>query len=93
MSHKSKYATTKLGNKKIQKVLTEGVLSEEKYLLFTLNILLPGTPCASSPCFNGATCRNEGSSYTCECADGYIGDRCNIRGQSVLEYSSASNTI
>jgi hypothetical protein len=85
MSHKSKYATTKLGN--------QGVLSEEKYLLFTLNILLPGTPCASSPCFNGATCRNEDSSYTCECADGYIGDRCNIRGQSVREYSSASNTI
>ena len=25
---------------------------------------------------------NDGSSYSCECADGYIGDRCNIKGQS-----------
>ncbi|XP_028406423.1 fibropellin-1-like, partial [Dendronephthya gigantea] len=38
------------------------------------------TPCASSPCFNGATCVDEGAtSYTCQCRDGYVGDRCDIK--------------
>ena len=39
-------------------------------------------PCAAvfaNPCENGGTCNREGATgnYTCACADGYEGNRCN----------------
>lgn len=32
--------------------------------------------CGSSPCVNGATCNDNVHSYSCTCASGYGGDRC-----------------
>ena len=32
--------------------------------------------CLSSPCANDATCNDNVNSYTCTCADGYIGTNC-----------------
>ncbi|CAB4014837.1 fibrillin-2-like isoform X48 [Paramuricea clavata] len=37
------------------------------------------SPCASAPCFNGGTCSNSGTSFSCSCPVGYSGDRCEIQ--------------
>ena len=33
-------------------------------------------PCLPNPCKNGGKCNRKGSSYTCSCAKGYTGKRC-----------------
>ena len=33
-------------------------------------------PCDSSPCKNGATCTNEGDSFSCKCAENFMGQTC-----------------
>ena len=33
--------------------------------------------CASSPCMNGGTCRDQLGGFTCSCVDGYSGPTCN----------------
>ncbi|XP_030834506.1 CUB and sushi domain-containing protein 2-like [Strongylocentrotus purpuratus] len=33
-------------------------------------------PCYVEPCYNGATCSNHNSTFTCECAGGFTGLRC-----------------
>ena len=37
---------------------------------------MPGPPdeCAKNPCHEFADCTNVGSSYTCDCKDGYMGN-------------------
>ena len=32
--------------------------------------------CASSPCQNGGRCNDQVNGFTCDCADGYVGTRC-----------------
>ena len=32
--------------------------------------------CASKPCENGATCKDEVNAYSCVCAEGYTGVDC-----------------
>lgn len=32
--------------------------------------------CASEPCFNGATCKDEVDGFRCECLPGWTGSRC-----------------
>ena len=32
--------------------------------------------CASNPCVNGASCSDEVNAFSCSCAAGYTGDRC-----------------
>ena len=32
--------------------------------------------CDPSPCVNGATCHDQVNAYSCTCAAGYTGDRC-----------------
>ena len=34
------------------------------------------SPCESSPCKNGGTCKTIGKSVSCYCTDDYIGDNC-----------------
>ena len=34
-------------------------------------------PCENNTCENGATCVSAGLQYSCECADGFTGFRCN----------------
>ena len=35
------------------------------------------TPCTSSPCKNGGTCKITGDdSHSCQCAEGFYGDNC-----------------
>ncbi|XP_045769800.1 protein eyes shut [Maniola jurtina] len=40
--------------------------------------------CLSSPCMNGGTCSDHGDTYTCACANGWMGDHCN---QSVCNHN------
>ena len=39
------------------------------------------TPCASDPCFNGGTCSENESAFSCSCPVGYRGDRCEVTGK------------
>ena len=32
--------------------------------------------CESQPCYNGGSCRNTASGYTCQCRNNYVGRRC-----------------
>ena len=40
--------------------------------------------CASSPCQYGSTCSNEINRYTCTCAAGYTGTKCEICEQLLI---------
>ena len=42
-----------------------------------------GSPCASAPCFNGGTCKNEGEAFVCTCPPGYRGAQCQVEGKNV----------
>lgn len=44
------------------------------YITFLVEI--NGCDFAEVKCFNGGSCEARGSSYTCNCADGYIGTHC-----------------
>ena len=35
-------------------------------------------PCDSMPCVNGGSCFADGSTYICECREGYAGQRCEL---------------
>ena len=39
---------------------------------------MPRNPCDFHPCRNNGTCHSNGSSFTCTCAAGYSGQRCDI---------------
>lgn len=54
-------------------------------------------PCASSPCLHGNCSRSEGAeegepAYTCDCSEGYEGERCDqlLLGLSPADWDSAS---
>ena len=32
--------------------------------------------CESNPCVNGAVCKNDLNKFTCECKEGFEGDKC-----------------
>lgn len=34
--------------------------------------------CASVPCLNGATCHDQLNGFSCTCANGFLGDHCEI---------------
>ena len=34
--------------------------------------------CASNPCMNGGSCRDEVGTYVCSCPSGWTGDRCEL---------------
>ena len=42
------------------------------YSIFFLDV----DECESTPCTNGGTCVNEQPGYSCQCKDGYKGQRC-----------------
>ena len=44
------------------------------FLSFSLAIPGPADECAKDPCHEFADCTNVGSSYSCDCKDGYMGD-------------------
>jgi len=39
-------------------------------------IISAKNPCLPNPCRNGGKCNRKGSSYSCSCAKGYTGKRC-----------------
>lgn len=39
------------------------------------------SPCIEAFCFNGGTCVEVGSNYTCKCADGFEGINCEVESQ------------
>ena len=50
--------------------------------------------CASSPCTNGATCSNQVNSYSCICAAGYTGAKCETGNVVLLTiYLSTEGTV
>lgn len=49
-------------------------------------------PCAGDPCLNGGTCIAGGNGFTCDCADGYGGDRCENCFDSALITSREEDT-
>lgn len=54
-----------------------------------LHIYVTGTPCASAPCYNGGSCTNVGSSsFECRCPAGFLGDRCETKGNGNLSTAS-----
>ena len=38
--------------------------------------------CASAPCYNGGTCSNYGWTFKCDCPLGFVGERCEIKGEA-----------
>ncbi|XP_028406465.1 uncharacterized protein LOC114528955 [Dendronephthya gigantea] len=47
-----------------------------------------GTPCASTPCYNGGSCTNVGNSFECRCPAGFLGVRCEMEDVNKCEYVS-----
>ena len=53
---------------------------------YTIIKFVPGSPCASAPCYNGGTCTNDGEEFKCNCPIGFIGERCNIKGNLISRF-------
>ena len=51
---------------------------------FTPVAVSSDTSCASDPCFNGGTCSDELSTFSCSCPFGYTGTRCEIEGKYLI---------
>ena len=51
-----------------------------------LYYLLDIDECISSPCWHGATCDDLVNGYTCACAAGYKGEKCEIGTKMILLY-------
>lgn len=46
--------------------------------------------CESNPCLNGATCKDEVGSYTCQCPPGFNGTRCETGINTMAEIQKES---
>ena len=58
--------------------------SSSKLYFFTA--IPPPDECAKDPCHEFADCTNVGSSYTCACKDGYMGDGVFCMGMIVIGF-------
>ena len=45
-------------------------------IIIIIFFVLVKNPCLPNPCKNGGKCNRKGSSYSCSCAKGYAGKRC-----------------
>ena len=50
-----------------------------------LYLCLDHNECQSDPCYNGGTCHDRPSHYTCTCPSGWQGTRCNVGRQQSLK--------
>ena len=48
--------------------------------------------CTTTPCFNNGKCSNNRGGYTCQCTEGFRGNRCQ-EGQSILRHPRCINII
>ena len=44
--------------------------------MFCIGLFLDINECHTHPCLNGATCHDQVNGYSCTCASGYTGGRC-----------------
>ncbi|XP_028410565.1 uncharacterized protein LOC114533262 [Dendronephthya gigantea] len=51
------------------------------------------TPCASDPCFNGGTCTNIHSNFSCSCPVGFTGHRCEMEVDDCDDLSCGENEV
>ncbi|XP_028410566.1 IgGFc-binding protein-like [Dendronephthya gigantea] len=51
------------------------------------------TPCASDPCFNGGTCTNIHSNFSCSCPVGFTGHRCEMKVDDCDDLSCGKNEV
>merc|ERR1719219_1847927 len=49
-------------------------------------------PCDPDPCQNGATCTDNGGTFSCTCANGFSGNTCDVGGVSARACTSAEQT-
>ncbi|GBN66541.1 Neurogenic locus notch 1 [Araneus ventricosus] len=40
------------------------------------NLVVSKDPCSSNPCRNGGKCKITGNTYSCDCPEDYVGERC-----------------
>jgi len=52
------------------------VIHRKKKKIIIIMLVSVKNPCLPSPCKNGGKCNRKGSSYSCSCAKGYTGKRC-----------------
>ena len=52
-----------------------------------------GTPCASSPCYNGGICSNDGNTFVCDCPLGFVGRRCEVEGKAIIHFLISLNRL
>ena len=50
--------------------------STRAYTIINIFFFQDINECSSSPCMNGGTCDDKINQYTCSCAPGYEGSRC-----------------
>ena len=51
--------------------------SQTQIISLELNFCAENDPCSSRPCQNGGACtKTSGTTFTCECANGYSGKTC-----------------
>ena len=66
------------------------ILSLHRKRIYTHDVLLlfctDIDACIIDPCENGATCNDGVNAYTCTCAAGYTGDKCET---GMLDYRNA----
>ena len=53
-------------------------VSQTLIYVFMCQLISDIDPCEPNPCHNGGLCVPTNGTFTCQCAEGYTGDKCEI---------------